>query len=288
MDRGVVGSERPRVRLIALDIDGTLLRSDRSLSARNRAAVARARANGVRVVLVTGRRHPSASRIAHELGAALPLVVHNGALVVEDGQIIRCRPLARDVAARAIRAGRARGMEPVLHCGSRGEGRLLIDQAARPAGIVGYYLERARGDVRAVLDLLASLALEDPIQVMFGGTLAEVEPLFEALAAALAGEARVERTVYPATGFALVDVLDPSVGKAGALAFLQERWGISAAETLAIGDNWNDRSMLEAAGRGLLMGNAPAELLQLGLPVLATNDQDGVAQAIEAHVLSAS
>jgi hydroxymethylpyrimidine pyrophosphatase-like HAD family hydrolase len=80
-------------------------------------------------------------------------------------------------------------------------------------------------------------------------------------------------------------VLDPGVGKAEALAFLQARWGIAAAETLAIGDNWNDRSMLEAAGRGLLMGNAPVELLSLGLPVLPTNDEDGVAHAIETHVL---
>ena len=82
-----------------------------------------------------------------------------------------------------------------------------------------------------------------------------------------------------------MDVLDPSVGKAEALAFLQERWGIAAGETLAIGDNWNDRTMLEQAGRGLLMGNAPAELLKLGLPLLPTNDEDGVAHAIESHVL---
>jgi hypothetical protein len=81
------------VRLVALDIDGTLLRSDKTLSPRTREAVARARSSGVRVVLVTGRRHPSARKVADELGEALPLVVHNGALVIEDGRIIRCRPL---------------------------------------------------------------------------------------------------------------------------------------------------------------------------------------------------
>ena len=286
MDGGIAASSLPSVRLLALDIDGTLLRSDRTLSPRTREAITRARARGVRVVLVTGRRHPSARRVADELGEGLALVVHNGAIVVEDGSIIRCRPLARDVAARAIREGRTRGMEPIVHCGNRGEGWLIIDAKARPAGLVGYYLERARRELRPVEDLLEALALEEPIQVMFGGTLAEMEGLRAALAAALAGAARLERTVYPATGFALVDVLDPGVGKADALAFLQRRWSILAAETLAIGDNWNDRTMLEAAGRGLLMGNAPSELLQLGLPVLPTNDEDGVAHAIETHVLS--
>jgi hypothetical protein len=274
------------VRLVALDIDGTLLRSDRTLSQRNREAIARARAGGVRVVLVTGRRHPSARRVVDELGDRLPLVLHNGALVVESDRIIRSRPLAREAAARAVRAGRAHGLEPVVHCGSRGEGWLLVAADARPSGLVGYYLERAAGEVRRVNDVFEALALEEPIQVMFGGARREIEELLAALAAALGGKARLERTVYPATGFALVDVLDPGVGKAEALAFLQTRWGIAPAETLAIGDNWNDRSMLEAAGRGLLMGNAPSELLQLGLPVLPTNDEDGVAHAIEAHVLS--
>ena len=260
----------PGIRLVALDIDGTLLRSDRTVSSRTRAAVARARAIGVRVVLVTGRRDPSARRVAGQGWQTTAL---------------GCRPLARDVAGRASVAGRARGMEPILHCGSRGEGFLLVDARARPAGLVGYYLDRAREELRMVEDVLEALAREEPIQVMFGGSLAEVEDLVGALATALRGAARLERTVYPASDFALVDVLDPGVGKADALAFLQQRWGITAAETLAIGDNWNDRSMLEAAGCGLLMGNAPSELLKLGLPVLPTNDEDGVAHAIETHVL---
>jgi hydroxymethylpyrimidine pyrophosphatase-like HAD family hydrolase len=99
--------------------------------------------------------------------------------------------------------------------------------------------------------------------------------------------ARIERTVYPATDVVLLDVLDASVGKAEALGFLQERWGITSSETLAIGDNWNDREMVEKAGRGFVMGNADPGLLALGLCALPTNDQDGVAHAIEEHVLRA-
>jgi hypothetical protein len=273
----------PPIRLVALDIDGTLLRSDRTLSARTRAAVARARAGGVRVVLVTGRRHPSARRVADELGEPLPLVVHNGALVVDEGRIIRCRPLARDVAARAIEAGRARGAEPVVHCGSRGEGWLLVDARARPHGLVGYYLERAGGEVRRVEDVLEALALEEPIQVMFGGPREEMEELLHALAALLGRVARSSarctqrRTRAHRRARSGRRRRKPRV-PAGALG---NRRGGDARDR----DNWNARSLLEAAGRGLLMGNAPCELLQLGLPVLPTNDEDGVAQALETHVL---
>jgi hydroxymethylpyrimidine pyrophosphatase-like HAD family hydrolase len=277
----------PRIRLVALDIDGTLLRGDKTVSPRTRLAIDRARAAGVRLVLVTGRRHPSARRVADDLGGEVPQVLHNGALVVEDGSVLRCRPLPRAAALRAIAAGRAAGAEPVLHCGSGGEGWLLVDAAARPSGLVGYYLERSRAEVRVVPDLAAAVEAEEPIQIMFGGERTEMEALRPALGTALGSDARIERTVYPATGVVLLDVLHPAVGKAEALSFLQERWGIAASETLAIGDNWNDREMVERAGLGFVMGNADPELLALGLPVLPTNEEDGVARAIEVHVLGA-
>ena len=277
----------PRVRLVALDIDGTLLRSDKTISERTRQAIDRARGNGVRLVLVTGRRQPSARRVAEELGGDVPLVLHNGALVVERGRVLRCRPLTRASARRAICSGRAAGAEPVLHCGSQGEGWLLVDAAARPGGLVSYYLDRSRAEVRVVPDLLAAVDAEEPIQVMFGGARGEMDALLPFLAAQLGSAARIERTVYPSTGVVLLDVLDASVGKAEALSFLQERWGIASAETLAIGDNWNDREMVETAGLGFVMGNADPELLALGLAALPTNDEDGVAHAIEEHVLRA-
>lgn len=273
------------IRLLALDIDGTLLRSDKTLSSRTRDALERARSDGVRLVLVTGRRYPSARRVADELGAGLPLVLHNGALVVEDEEVLRCRPLPRSAARSAILLGRGARAEPVLHCGARGEGRLLVERAAHPSRMLTYYLERSRGDVLVVDDLLDAAAAEDPIQVMFSGARGEMDSLFPLLAEGLAGVARIERTVYAATGVVLLDVLARGVGKAEALAFLQERWGIEPAETLAIGDNWNDREMVMAAGVGFVMGNADPELLALGLPTLPTNDEDGVARAIEEHVL---
>jgi Cof subfamily protein (haloacid dehalogenase superfamily) len=274
------------VRLLALDIDGTLLRSDKTISPRTREALRAAREAGVHLVLVTGRRYPTARRVARELGEEVPLVLHNGALVVEDGHVLRCRPLALETARRAIRLGRERGADPVAHCGQQGEGRLLVQTVGPSNTLLAYYLDRSHPDVCTVEDLERDLA-EDPMQVMFGGNAALMEGLLAHLMAELGDAVRIERTFYPAQAVGILDVLAPGVGKAEALAFLQERWRVSAAETLAIGDNWNDREMLAQAGRGLLMGNADPELLRLGLPVLPTNDEDGVAVAIERYVIAA-
>jgi hypothetical protein len=274
-----------RFRLLALDIDGTLLTSQRSISPRTRQALVAAQAAGVRLVLVTGRRHPAARRVAEDLGGGLPLVLHNGALILEDGAVLRCVPLPREAAVAAIRSGRAAGADPVLHCGLAGEGRLLVEGQAPSGTLLAYYLEKSHPDVTTVADLVAALA-EDPIQVMFGGAIPAMQALLDRLASQLAGSARIERTVYPDRGVGLLDVLHPAVGKAEALAFLQGRWGVDARETLAIGDNWNDHQMLEQAGLGLVMGNAEPALRALGLPVLPGNDEDGVAVAIERYLLA--
>ncbi|HVR71696.1 MAG TPA: HAD family hydrolase [Vicinamibacteria bacterium] len=279
---------RRRYRLLALDIDGTLLRSDKSLSSRTRAAVDAARARGVHLVLVTGRRYPSARLVAEDLGGDVPLVLHNGALILDvdggDAAILRCRPLPRALALEAAEIGRRRGADPVVHCGQRGEGRLLVGEGPYSSTLLAYYLDRSHPDVTACVDFEQAL-LEDPLQVMFGGRMADMAALLPELREALGGRVKIERTVYPAQDVGLLDVLERTVGKAEALAFLQERWEVAADETLAIGDNWNDREMLENAGLGLVMGNADPGMHALGLPVLPTTDDDGVAVAIEEYVL---
>jgi hydroxymethylpyrimidine pyrophosphatase-like HAD family hydrolase len=289
----------PTYRLLALDIDGTLLGNDKTISPRNRAAIDGARAAGVHVVLVTGRRYPAARRVAEQLGGEVDLVLHNGALIVEAGSraaqpgaartrdgawVVRCRPLAHEVAKEAIAEGLAQGADPVVHCGLQGEGQLLVQGVAPSNTLLVYYLDKSHPDVVTVKDVAKALS-GDPLQVMFGGAMADMARVLPPLQERLGSRARIERTVYPAMGVGILDVLTPEVGKAEALRFLQARWGLGAQETLAVGDNWNDHEMLQAAGLGFVMGNADPEMLQLGLPVLPRNDEDGVAVAVERHIL---
>jgi 5-amino-6-(5-phospho-D-ribitylamino)uracil phosphatase len=270
-------------RLLALDIDGTLLRSDRTISPRTLLALRAARERGVRLVLVTGRRLPAARRAAAALGD-VDLVLHNGALIVENGVVLRCRPFPRDLARQAIRIGRQLGADPVVHAGQQGEGRLLVEGVRPSNTLLAYYVEKSHPDVVQVDDLESALD-EDPLQVMFGGDHLLMEQLLPQLLERMGAPVRIERTLYPERGVGILDVLAPGVNKAEAVAWLQRRWRVAASETLAVGDNWNDREMLQEAGLGMVMGNAEPALRALGFPVLPTNDEDGVAVAVEKYVL---
>ncbi len=218
---------RPRYCLLALDIDGTLLRSDKTISPRTLGALAAARNAGVKIVLVTGRRQPAARRIADQLGHDLDLVLHNGALIIEGGAVLRCLPLARDLALTAVAIGRDCRADPVLHCGHGGEGKLMVEGVAPSNTLLVYYLDRSHPDVLSVPRLDDALA-EDPIQVMFGGAIDAMDALRARLQEALGGRVRIDRTVYPASGVQIIDVLRAGVGKAEALAFLERRWRVEA------------------------------------------------------------
>ena len=274
------------VRVLALDIDGTLLNSRKEISPRNHAAIAAARSAGVRIALVTGRRYPAARRIADLIPGDPVLVLHNGGLVMENSVAIRVCPLARSSAIAVVAFAKSAGADPVVHFGHRGEGLLYVESASPSHTLLAYYLSRSHPDVRVVANLETALAADrdDPLQVMFGGSMNEMGELAAAIEAQGFGISAL-RTVYPRDDLSLIDVVAPGVDKSEALRFLCSRWGLETSQVLAIGDNWNDRLMLQDAGFGCVMGNADPGLRSLGLEVVPGNDEDGVAYAIERFVL---
>ncbi len=274
-------------RLVALDIDGTLLTSGKTITPRTGQAVREAARRGMRIVLVTGRRYPSACQVVAQLGLFVPLVLHNGALVIEEGVVLQYSPLSRATAARVVALGRSDNAGAVVHWGPSGEGLLFVEAGVAPHESLERYLGNSRDGVRVVGDLEAALP-SDPVQVMFGGSLESMADLFPRIGEALGDAVTATRTVYPRFGCAFIDVLRHGVSKGVALSFLCRRYGIAAAETLAIGDNWNDLEMLASAGLGLVMGGADPELAAAGFPVLPSSDDDGVAVALERYVLSST
>ncbi|HEX8560099.1 MAG TPA: HAD-IIB family hydrolase [Pyrinomonadaceae bacterium] len=283
------------IRLIALDLDGTLLDSRGQLSERNRAAVAEARRRGVAVALVTGRRFRDARPLALELGLDVPVVAHNGALTKHAHSLETVAALLMPVeAARAVvRTGAAHGADALVSDDHVGAGLLVYDHISPGNTALAKYVdwsrrvvgEEAAAAIRRV-DSLEEYLDHDPLHVAFSGGCAAMERLAGVMERELGGSVKLLLTLYPRTDFALLDVLHPAASKGAGLAAVAAEASLAREEVMAVGDNFNDLEMLEWAGTGVLMGNAEPALRGRGdFHTTAANDDDGVAAAIERFVL---
>jgi Cof subfamily protein (haloacid dehalogenase superfamily) len=276
----------PRFDLLAVDLDGTLFDSFRRVPEENRRALAQAVREGVRVVVVTGRRLPAALPSLRGLDIEPVLVFNSGAFIKEGlaGPILRRRFLPRRIAKRVLAVGREAGVAPLVHDGPDGEGYILIESAPTNPSLT-FYLEKTSPPPRLVADLTERME-RDPVQIGFVPISKEIRLVESRLAAeAFDDELALARTEYAERDFAMLDVLSPEATKAEAIKFLAIRYGTPPDRIMAIGDNWNDLQMLEAAGLGVLMANAPKELHSRGFASTGVNDEAGVAQAIYRYLL---
>ena len=274
------------VRLIALDIDGTLLDSEWKLPEANRAAIAEATRRGIEVALVTGRRYDFAMPIARKLDAPLTMIVNNGALVrTHDGATHLRHLLPRATAERVLQLTLPwRDGAGVVFDRPR-ENQIVLEVIETDDPIRSSYYARNREFLSQAIPLESCL-IEDPIQVMFSG---KVKPMRDAEAALRAAtfldEFGLAVTVYESKDFAMIDVIHPDCSKGSSLAEWAALRGFAREEVMAIGDNHNDLEMLSFAGIPIVMGNSVPELKNFGWHETGTNDQNGVAVAIERFAL---
>jgi hypothetical protein len=275
------------IKLLALDIDGTLLTYRSELTPRTRRAIEAAQDRGVKIVLVTGRRFGSAHQLIRELGLDVMLVSHNGALTKEVTTLatLDYHPLDVAVAQQVVEAGRAFGADVICCDDPHGLGVMVLEGVSAQNRALHRYLEKYRDSVREVADLLAYLD-HDPIQMMFSGRCEPMDEFAAQLQTALGGQLQLFKTRYRSLDLTILDALSQTASKGQSLAAIAATHGIAPDEVLAIGDNHNDLTMLRYAGLGLVMANAEEELKQLGFELTASNEEDGVALAIEKYVLA--
>ena len=283
------------IRLLALDLDGTLLNSRGQVSERNRSALEAARQRGVRVAIVTGRRFRDARPIALELGLDVPVIAHNGALTkhAETLETVAVLPLPLAAAHEAIKIGRAAGADPLISDDHEGLGVMIYDHLSGDnLPLLRYvaWAERIHGEesgasvrkVEAVEDYLD----HEPVHLAFSGTYQRMKQLEAELQRELKETVKIFCTSYASKDFALLDIVHPKVSKGVGVAAVAAELELSRAEVMAVGDNLNDLEMLEFAGTGVVMENAESALHELaGLHATVTNDADGVANAIERFIL---
>jgi 5-amino-6-(5-phospho-D-ribitylamino)uracil phosphatase len=275
------------IRLIALDVDGTLLDRRGAVPADNLAALHEAAARGIHLVVVTGRNFPFALQALTALPDPLTVVAYNGAVArMRDGATLATRPLPRAVARRLLAGTRAWRSSTLVQFDREGLGQTVVDTLSWDQPNRRRYFERIQHLVQTVDDLESACVDHDPVQVAFNGRTASMAALLAALEAeGLTDGVAVSVTAYPARDFTLVDVNAPGATKGGALAHVASHYGVAQADVLAIGDNHNDIDMLQWAGTGIVMGNAEPELLALGLPITGSHDDAGLAQALRRYVL---
>lgn len=273
------------IRLIALDIDGTLLNSHFEVSLANRGAIVEATRRGIEVALVTGRRYDFALPVAQQIDAPLTMIVNNGAMVRTNGQTRVRHLLPRETACRVLQAT-APWREGTAVVFDRPKANQVILQSIdwNDPTRGGYYTRNR--EFLAEADPLESCLTEDPIQVMFTGGVAPMREAELALRSVqFTREFALAVTVYEAKDFSMIDVIHPAVSKGAALAEWAGLRCVPREEILAIGDNHNDLEMLSFAGVPVVMGNCVPELKTRGWAVTSSNDEDGVAAAIERYAL---
>jgi hydroxymethylpyrimidine pyrophosphatase-like HAD family hydrolase len=325
--------ETAAIRMIAVDMDGTLLGPNGRVSAENLAALRAAEQAGVEVVVATGRRHCYAMRILRELGlgAERVLVSSNGAVTRTIGtcalgttlgttaatgsdgtRLLERTLLARETALwlcghlAEFRNALVITFDKVQPDGEDARGALVVEELEELHGSIGRWMEANAAyieHVRPIEQALAGANGEAPIQMMLCGTIERMrraearlleDPRVYAAGVSAAehlatAEITLSRTEYPDRDLSLVDILPAGCSKGVALLRLAAGRGIAPVEMMAIGDNWNDLSMLEIAGRPVLMENAPEDLKAMarerGWRIGGHHDRHGVARAIEEVLL---
>jgi hypothetical protein len=283
----------PPVRLVAIDVDGTLLPTfAQAIGPRTARAMKAAQQAGITVAVATGRRTAYTAPLLDGLGlrADMPLITSNGAVIRTLGgePIDRCQLESR--VARGL-CGLLKPFGAMVFTFDRpGRGELVIEDMEQVHGRIALWVEANRNAIEIVKPLEDALRDgEDPIQGMVAGGLSKMRQAEEALKSSeWSASCACIKTEYPGRDLSILDLLPPGVSKGWALQRLAGRLGVDRKETMAIGDNWNDVDMLEWAGQGVMMGNAALELRTMakmrGWRQTPPNDREGVAVVLEAAV----
>jgi Cof subfamily protein (haloacid dehalogenase superfamily) len=285
------GSNVGRFRILALDVDGTLLDAGGALRPRTAAAVGRAARAGIRPVLCTGRRYRRARPIAEQLGLDAPLVCNSGALVKEPSshRTLWRADFDAHLLAAVLDIFRAHD-QPAVTFTDRAPDDFDFVVARAPTGrpLFDEYvsLNRSHAHVDPGWTASAQVAASPHFHLCAIGTRPEMLDLEQLILAALGGQVQTFVQKSPHYTGTMCEVLRKDASKWAAILHLAELWEIDAAEICAVGDDMNDVPMIRGAGLGVAMGHAPAVVQAAADHVTADHDNDGVALVVDQILLA--
>lgn len=270
-------------RMVAVDVDGTLVDRHEVVRPRVARAVRAVAARGVELVLATGRGPRMVRPVLEALGVPAGLVMANGALVAEalDKPPVVERMLPVGLAREALAAYRAAGFEPIVFDDPRVSERVAIE---RETGQLAPFVAKNEFRLNRVPDLWSWL--DHPVLMLCTfGPETSVRGLAERLCGEFGGRVSVQPMLHPKYGLWVCDLFAPECSKWSGLRGYAAHRGVGTDEVLAVGDGLNDIPMLTGAGYGIAMASAEPEVLAVADEVVADVDHDGLAEALERHIL---
>lgn len=264
------------IKLVALDLDDTLLNSGLEISPACIAAIKKARQKGVIVTLSTGRMFKSALPYAQQLDIDVPIITYQGAWVKNSlsGEVLYYQPVPTLLADRIMTYFRQQG----IHFHSYYNDELCIEKSSPQADD---YSRLAGVPAHLHDDLIESLQHYDAMKIM---AISENEPLLLAMENELQENFADQLYITRSKPFYL-EVMSRLAGKAQALELIAAHYGIKRSEVMAIGDSFNDLDMIKWAGWGVAMGNAVEAVKAAADFVTFSNDEEGVTEALNRFVL---
>lgn len=265
------------IRLVAIDLDDTLLKDDWTVSPRVAKAIQKAQAQGVKMTIATGRMPISTRPYAEQLGVDVPVITYHGAMIQQilSGEIIFRRVISSPLASEIVRDVSRRGFYVQVYLKDRVITSQLNEWSQEYEQIASVQIEQ--GDLITLL----SQEPEGVEKILLIAKEADLDQLAPELRQLYGQKVHITKSKPR-----FLEIMDCSVNKGVALAAVAERYGIAQEEVMAIGDSFNDLEMIKYAGIGVAMGNARQEIRDQADIVTSTNEEDGVAEAIERYVLS--
>ncbi|HLI09261.1 MAG TPA: Cof-type HAD-IIB family hydrolase [Ktedonobacteraceae bacterium] len=281
----LIEEQLPDIKLIIIDIDGTLLNPEGVITPRTKAAVQAAQEAGIVVSLATARRYTNTAGIATELGLTNPLILYDGSMVVmhPQGTLLHAQTMRPALAQQAVKLLLSQHIQPVIHPLQEMVEEIWTGPAESDGCWVAPYFMAYPEQVRRLpYDALYNEQAA-PLRIVGFAAREELLPLLPALASLDCSWNLIERGNY---GCAELAIMEAGCSKASGMLTLARLLRIPLYQVMAIGDNNNDIEMLRAAGWGVAMGQASTPVKAAARAVTATNAEDGAALAIERYVLS--
>ena len=270
-------------KLIAIDLDGTLLNHEGKVSPENKRAVRRALEAGLLVCFATGRNYNESKAVIDEIGHYAAAVFVGGATVIDTGggEVLHRQLMEADLAAAVCAILVEHGL-PLIVMQDRDLAGVDFAYAGpvEPPPVVRDWHGRHNATARRIEDL-ADLDHAHTMRVSTLGPAAAIEAAERDIGVRFAERLFHYRVMLAQTGVELLEVFDPSVNKWAGIEMVMQRHGIAREEVIAIGDDFNDLHMIENAGLGVAMGNARDEVKAIAGRVIGSHAEDGLAAFLD-------